>query len=251
MSRCPVTKSVDRHFAGSISAAEERAMREHLPGCSECLARYNRQLVLSELDPHHLEPEERIGHGLGLGRSRVKTYVAAGVGALAVAATVFLFVHGLPRAGERDRFAARGEVNVPPASQVLVYEVRPGEEPKLAGETLRADDELAFAYENGAAKGRLMIFGVDEHQHVYWFFPAWTSEADSPTAIPIAQDAARHSLPEAVRQKLDGNKLQIRAIFLDEVLSVRDVEQLVHDHPDAPLPVAGAVESSTSFAVRP
>jgi hypothetical protein len=251
MSRCAVTKSVDRHFAGSISPADERAMREHLSGCSECLARYNRHLVLSRLDPDHLEPEERIGRGLGLGRSRVMTYAAAGVAALAIAAAVLLFVHGRPHAGDMDRFAARGAVNMPPASQVLVYEVRPGAEPTLAGETLRADDELAFAYENGAAKGRLMIFGVDEHQHVYWFFPAWTNEAETPTAIPVAQDAARHSLPEAVRQKLDGSKLQIRGIFLDEALSVRDVERLVHDHPEGPLPVAGAIENSTSFAVRP
>ena len=53
------------------------------------------------------------------------TYAAVGVAALAVAAAVLLFVHGPPRAGDMDRFAARGAVNVPPASQILVYEVRP------------------------------------------------------------------------------------------------------------------------------
>jgi hypothetical protein len=57
---------VDRHFAGTISPEEERALRPHLPGCRDCRAYYQRYLVLARFDPAALAAEERIARGLGL-----------------------------------------------------------------------------------------------------------------------------------------------------------------------------------------
>ncbi len=139
----------------------------------------------------------------------------------------------------------------PQSSRVLVYDVRRGLPPVPAGDVLQNGDELAFAYENGAAKRRLAIFGVDEHGHVYWFHPAWTHETDDPVAIPIETDASRHELPEAVLQRFDGKRLEIRSVFVDDPISVRQIEALLQKAPQGVLPLPGAVESSLTLAVTP
>jgi hypothetical protein len=54
-----------------------------------------------------------------------------------------------------------------------------------------------------------------------------------------------------VRHHFDGTQLEIRAIFLDAPLAVREAEALVREHPAGPLPIPGAVESSVSFTVSP
>lgn len=168
--------------------------------------------------------------------------------AAAVAAAFFLRIHS--GAGE---FSSRGNVGTlaAPSSRVFVYEVSPDGPPALAGNALRRDDELAFAYQNGAAKRRLVVFGVDEHGHVYWFHPAWTSESDDPVAIPIEADDRRHELPEAIRHRFDGTQLEIRSVFLDEPISVRQVEALLRQNPRGPLPIPGALETSLTVTVAP
>ena len=253
MSACTFRESIDRHFAGAIQASEERALRGHLPGCTECLAYYRRHLVVARLDPIALGPEERLGRGLGFRPRPARLQMAAGftVAALAIAAAVLLFVHVRRGRGDDGGFAARGAVHAPPPSHVLVYGAGIDAGMHLAGDSIRSNEELAFAYENGAAKAWLVVFGVDEHEHVYWFFPAWTSETESPLAIPVLSDGGHHMLPDAVRHRLDGARLDIHAIFLDAPLSVRDIERSLHDHPEGPLPIAGAMESSTSFVVHP
>jgi hypothetical protein len=170
---------------------------------------------------------------------------------LAAAAALLLWVHG----SEPTGFTARGSIPAAPASRVFVYDVRLGQPPALASGSVGQRDELAFAYENGAAKNRLMIFGVDDHHHVYWFYPAWTSGAENPVAIPIEADDRRHELPEAVRHDFDGTKLEIHSVFLDTPVTVREVEALVREHPVGPIPIAGAipgaVESSAVFTLSP
>lgn len=246
MSICPGRVHVDRHFAGTISTRDERSLRPHLLECDSCRAYYGRSHLLSQLDPTALRPEERLGRGLGLSRpGHVLPYV---VSALALAACLLLWAR--PHSAT-DGFAARGGAAAPPASRVLVFQASERQTPARAGSSIGAHDELAFAYENGAAKARLMIFGVDEHAHVYWFYPAWTRVEDNPVAVPIATDGARHELPEAITQDLDGKQLLVHALFVDGATSVADVEGLLRTHPSGPLPIAGGIESTTSFIVRP
>jgi len=250
MTVCNQRARVDRHFEGAISPKDERAMREHLPTCAACHAHYERWLLLSKLDPEALPAERRIARGLGLDRRSVPRILPVGAVTLLAAAAALLFFW--VRAGsETTGFTARGAMSAAPSSRVFVYDVRPGEPAALAIGSVGKRDELAFAYENGAAKNRLMILGVDEHRHVYWFYPAWTSEAEDPVAVPIESDGRRHELPEAVRHHFDGTQLEIRAIFLDAPLAVREAEALVREHPAGPLPIPGAVESSVSFTVSP
>ena len=100
---CTATHRVDRHFDGTLSASEEHAMREHLPACTGCRARYERRLLLAELDPAALSAKDRIGRGLGLAKPAPIALAArwgAPAMAFAVAAAVLLFF-GNP--GGRDR----------------------------------------------------------------------------------------------------------------------------------------------------
>ena len=249
MTDCTMRAHVDRHFAGTISPGAERVMREHLSTCDSCRGLYGRHLLLARLDPQGLSSAERIARGLGLRlRPKITAMRVAAVTATAVAAALLLRIHS-----GTDGFSARGGVGGPAASasRVFVYEVSPGRAPALARDALRSGDELAFAYENGASKRRLVIFGVDEHGHVYWFHPAWTRESDDPVAIPIEADDQRHELPVAIRQPFDGEHLDIRSVFMDDPISVHQVEALLRKSPRGPLPIPGALETSLTVAVAP
>lgn len=242
-------KEIDRHFEGTISPASERTMRAHLPACAACRGYYERWLLLSRLDPEALAPEERIGRGLGL-RARPSIVplrlVSAGTALVAAAASVFLWAHAH---SDTAGFTPRGGPPREGVSRVFIYDVHPGRPAALAAETITSSDELAFAYENGAAKNRLMIFGVDEHRHVYWFYPAWVAQADDPVAIPIEHDGARHELPEAVRHHFDGARIEIRSLFLDAPVSVSEVEAMIRRDPAAPLPIPGVIDTSAPLIV--
>jgi hypothetical protein len=248
MNGCTMRIHIDRHFAGTISPRAERAMRAHLPGCDSCRDFYHRHVLLARLVPHALPPEERLARGLGLRTDRRPAALGAGLVVAAAAAFVLLL---RAHAGS-DGFTSRGTgAFASPAPHVFVYDVPEGMRPTPAGDALRLGDELAFAYENASGKSRLLIFGVDEHGHVYWFHPAWTRETDDPVAIPVETDAERHELPEAIRQPFDGTRLEIRSVFVDEPVSVRRVEALLQQNPHGPLPIPGAIETSKTIAVMP
>jgi hypothetical protein len=251
VSGCARSVHVERHFAGTISPGAERAMRGHLSACASCLDLYRRHLLLSRLDPAALTPEKRIARGLGLGRRVApRTVGALGLAGMAAAAVMLLVLRA---DWHPDGFAARGGVVSLDGrtSRTFVYEIGPDGRAHPAGDSLKSGDELAFAYENGAGRRRLAIFGVDERRRVYWFFPAWTREADDPVAIPIATDSGRHELPEAIRHTFEGTHLEIRSVFLDDPLSVRQIESLLEHDGNGPLPIAGAVERSLSLTVKP
>jgi hypothetical protein len=250
MNGCTMRTHVDRHFAGTIAPDAERAMREHMPTCDACRDRYRRHLLVARLDPEALPTEERIARGLGLRTAPKVIAMRLGLvtAAAAAAAMVLLRLHP----GATDGFSSRGRVVAPArVSRVFAYEVRRGLPPAPAGEVLESGAELAFAYENGAAKRRLAVFGIDEHGHVYWYHPAWTRETEDPVAIPIEMDDRRHELPEAVLQRVDGGRLEIRSVFVDDPVSVRQIEALLRDNPHGPLPLPGAVETSLTLSVLP
>jgi hypothetical protein len=251
MTGCNEVARVDRHFEGTLPPDSERAMRDHLPGCPTCHARYQRWLLLARLDPGVLPAEERIARGLGLRRGAVvvRPFGVAAAATLVAAAAALLF--WVRSASELPGFTARGGTPRSSVSRVFVYDVRPGRPAALASDSIARGDELAFAYENGAARDRLMIFGVDEHRHVYWFYPAWVSAAESPIAIPIEHDSLRHELPEAVKHAFDGAHIEVRSLFVDAPVTVTQVEAMLRDNPAGPLPIPGAVETAASFAVDP
>jgi hypothetical protein len=213
----------------------EQEMRAHLPGCAVCHDVYERFLAFAEVDPAAVPAIDRLAHGIGLPplarrrrplRRRAPWGVAALLGVAAVAAALVVVPRPRPRAPQPEMggFVPRG-LAVAHAPELLVYRIAgPGSVPEPAADTVRAGDELAFAYRNPGRKRHLMVFAVDEHGHVFWYHPEWSRAEDNPAAVSISTDSGLRELPAAVAQRLDGEELTMHALFTDRELTVRDVE---------------------------
>lgn len=227
MKHCPMRHLVDRHFEGGNRPEQELRLREHLSSCDECHRYYERHQLFSGLDPWAMPAEQRLARALGLlgpsaawhGR-RASVPLAPLVLAGVAAACLGLFL--LRPSGRAPEFVARGAAAAP---RVWAYRIAPDGKANALEDFMAASDELAFAYDVPDNDERLLIFGVDEHRHVVWYHPAWTEPATSPVAVPIA--SGRHELPEAVSHALDGVELTLYAVFTDQPITVRDVEQTI------------------------
>ncbi len=255
-SPCDSMRLVDAHFSrGGLSPRRERVLREHLPTCVTCRARYERHLLLAEVDRSIPTAQERLARGLGLAApaSRDRGWRAPLALALALGLGTLVLVPRLvapPRADEgftpRGGTEARGPATAPPALEV--YRVRGGKAEPTQG-LVHADDELAFAYRNPEGLPFLMVFATDAAGQVYWYHPSWTDAEASPTSVPAQPGEGARELPEAVRHPLPAGMLVVHALFTREPRSVREVESLLAR--DAPL--AGPDEHLTRLPleVRP
>jgi len=252
-----MTARVDRHFARQLDPAGERAMREHLPTCSQCRARYEKQLLLEQLDPDAAGPQARIASGLGIGGARPALRAATPfMGALALAAAIaFLVMRPAGPGSPLDTgFTARGggdASSADDASYVIVYRGGSDAGPTRAGASIHRGDELSFGYGNTANKRYLMVYGVDEHRHVFWYYPAWSDPKEDPHSIPIT--AGAQSLPDAIKHELDGKQLEIHAVFTDLPLAVKAVEGSISSAPigETPRFGPGSIDRTIRFEVDP
>lgn len=251
------------HFAGRGSPGGQATLRAHLLGCADCDALYRRHLMLARLDPRALPAIERLGRGLGFrsdGPTRRWRGWALG---LCVPAAALLLVlvprrhhgegqSGRPAVGE-GAFATRGAGNVP--STFWAYRLASDGTPRLAEDAIGRADELAFAYANPAARPFLMIFGVDEHRHVYWFHPGWPVGTPAPQALTAQPGPGPHELPEAIRQPFDGGKLRVFAAFGERPFDAKTVEDAVrtgdHGDPSRALGASGVAVIARTFEVTP
>jgi len=231
--RARFRRAVAAHFAGRIDAGAERRLRTHLPACPACRRFYRRALVLSGADPRAPSARQRLARGLGLRdwqlpgatdrpRRRAWTWVLApalaGLALLAVklVAPAEKIAPGTPAARGGDPTAA-------PA--LLAYRIAPGGAPRALEGAMGGRDELAFAYANPGALPYLLIFAVDEHAHVYWYQPAWRTDAPPPAAIAARAGLGPYEIPAATRHDLDGRRLVIYAVFARRPLGVAEIER--------------------------
>jgi hypothetical protein len=243
---------VDAHFAGRISEGRERVLRSHLPDCASCREYYDRHLVLAAMDPEAKGAEQRLAFGLGLFAPRKAAKGAPLVLVLcAAAALLFAVAHFSPR--RSLEFAARGSATSTLEPQLLVYRIEGGRVAESLGKSMHTTDELAFAYANPGGYERLMIFAVDEHRHVYWYHPEWSNQADDPHSISIAAGPDVREIPAAVSHSFDGADLTLFAVFSNEDLTVREVEQMVERSKslDDPLPLREGVVQRFRLSLQP
>jgi hypothetical protein len=240
MSICIEKPLVDGHFEGKLTTAQESRLRAHLPTCASCTEYYERRVLFAKLDPAALPMEERLAIGLGWPRGNAEPESDVGpaekapdahaqrrrvlvtVVTLFAAAAVLLFWFFGKKPAD-DGFASRGghTTNVP---YVRVFQSAKGGVPEPLVGPIHRSTELAFAYETTPEYGKLMIFGLDEHGHVYWYHPAWTDPSTSPSAVPAATSPELHPLREAIAHDLDGRTLEIHALFSRQSRSVREIE---------------------------
>jgi hypothetical protein len=230
----PATRAeIERHFAGRISPRDERHLREHVGGCAECRAYYERQLLLAEMDRERaIAPEDRLAVGLGLANARRPAHAPL-FGALAVAAAAAVVAVAAPTLWPRHgEFASRGAVKQTPEAELYVYRIGRGRSPERAdGTPMGRSDELAFAYTNRAGWPYLLVFGADEHGHVYWYHPAWRNADETPRAVAIQTGPEGHELPDATSHDLDGERLHVFGLFSRTPLTTREVEERLEAHP--------------------
>lgn len=233
-SPCPQRNLVKRHFAARITPAEESRMRAHLPECESCRHRYERHMLYSQLVKARLTWRDRLAIGLGVRPALARPLSSPARLALwattaAAACAAVLVARGLllPRQEEpsQDDFVARGaSTAAKPTPQIEVYTVRPDGSARSPSGRMSARDELAFAYRNPTGFSRLIVFGVGEEERIYWFHPAWSDERKNPVAVPIRRGSGPFELREAIHHEVDGRSLRIVALFIDDALSVRAVE---------------------------
>ncbi len=242
--RCPMARMVQNHFA-LRSFSSEKLLLDHLPHCADCRKLYERFLLWERLDPKAIGPKNRIAKALGLQSrvsvSRLRIPIVSFASLAVIAVLIFLSFRS-PKY-DNQGFAARGYSQTNASQNDLrIYRVSPGQPAVRIGHSFRADDELAFAYSNTLNKNRLMIFGLDEHNRIYWFYPKWTDASQNPSAIKIQSGGNKfHELPEAISHSFTGRKLRIFSIFLDFPITVREVEKLM-EKGKHPLPITGAIE---------
>jgi hypothetical protein len=255
---CENRRAIAQHFAGRGTPAADGAMRAHVGACASCRRHYDRHLMLASLDPRGRRAKERIARGLGLRVAappprRRGAWLA--LGALVPAAAAVLLL--APRAPDPDAFTSRGAPagGHEAAPAVWIYRVGRDGAVHLADGTIHADDELAFAYSNTARRPYLLIFGVDEHRHVYWFHPAWRVGAPPPAAVRASAGPGPFELPEAIRQHTDGRQLTIYALLSGQPLQADTVEAAIRRAgaagPSAATFGAERPVAIRSFAVRP
>jgi hypothetical protein len=218
---------VAAHFAGRISIADERALREHLPACGECRRFYARAHVLSSVDPRGPAAQERLARGLGLRSPRRSPFarLAWVVPALALA-SFWLAPRALSHL-QPEAPTPRGLAAVTPPA-LLAYRIETDGAPHaLGGDAwiIQRGDELAFAYSNPSGWPYLMIFAVDEHAHVYWYHPAWRLDGPPPAAVTARVGPGPFELPSATRHELDGRRLMVHAVFARRTVGVEEIER--------------------------
>ncbi|MFP2906196.1 hypothetical protein ACLESD_14245 [Pyxidicoccus sp. 3LFB2] len=224
---CAIHSLVDSHFSGNIHPRDERRLREHLPGCATCRERYERNLLLARLDPKALDARTRLARGLGLDAREPFMPWKLMLVPVAVACLALLMVRGPWSGAGDDGFTPRGTGNAVADAKLLVYAVDPGGSTALLGPTLRAGQELAFAFRNPDSHRYLMVFARDAAGRVYWYHPSWTDPAANPSAISIPAGERVHELPEAISHPLEPGPLFLHAVFLDAPLTVRQMEALL------------------------
>lgn len=242
---------IDRHFARRITPRGELAMRAHLPDCVSCRHYYERHITFAELSPGRPGMAARLGAGLGIGPAdasahpvKVRWRAAAVAATSACALLLVIWTAARPR---QDEFTARGASPVQDRPQVEVYRVTEGATSAVSATWMSTGDELAFAYRNPTGFKRLLVFGVDDTQRIYWFHPAWTDEQADPTAIEIRSGTGPFELPEAISHEIRGARLRIVGLFTNDAVSVRGMEQTIRS--DAMDP-RGAVRVETVVEVR-
>jgi hypothetical protein len=232
--RCPERDLVDRHFRGRISPEREQRLRQHLPDCESCRGRYERHLLNSRL-AGGLDRADRLAIGLGLPRPSVgdRQWAASPWSMVAVAAAAGVALFALSTRGRggaevvTEEFTARGAspaAAAPATLEMFRVDAQGGQKPVRG--FIDAADELAFAYGNPSGFRRLAVFAADETGAIYWFFPAWRDPKQDPVALAIEKGQHRE-LPEAIRHEYQGSRLRVVALFLNEAVSVKTIENNV------------------------
>ncbi len=270
---------VDRYFAGSLGPAAVSRMFRRLWRCETCRARYERHLVYERSLPDGLAAgEERLWQSIlasadrAADSARVSTFPRAlrrvlsrpatllGAGAFAAAAlwaVVGRPPHPLP--GVLSRGSSETETTLSPT--LHLFRSIGEHATEAVDRTVHPNDGILIAYSNPSADlAFLMVFAVDVHGDVHWYYPAYERAGENPAAPAIRTRALGVELNEEIRHPLPVGPLRVFALFLRRPLLVDEVERQVSEawnrHGQSPtavdrLPLADGRQVSRLLEVTP
>lgn len=133
---------------------------------------------------------------------------------------------------------------------IRAFRLVPGGQPERLRKSVHPEDGLLFAYTNLGAEpfGHLMVFCVDAERELHWFYPAYASERENPSSIPI-EVGQELALSEVVWLDLPRGPLTIYGAFTRAPLDVWAVEAWFEAHPDGGAGFAGAGAAVSQLAV--
>ena len=207
-------------------------MRQHMAGCEECRVLYA-ALALAQGGESTAQRHRRLEAALfgpadEAPAPSLTRRLAPWAGAAAALAVVLVLALPMLSRSPYDARSAGGDESSRFVS-VSCYQHLSADQYQPVKDAISRRGALAFSYTNHSREGfdRLLLFGVDDRFTVYWFYPAWTDPARTPTAYPI-RGGADQRLPDEVTHQYAGQWLRVFALFtLDRSLSVQDVEQAV------------------------
>jgi hypothetical protein len=237
-----VRNAIDAHFQGRGSAKTHSLFMAHLPECGDCHRYFDRRMLLAEMDPKGLGAKERIGRSLGFTKKQEPKFASLPVflTASAMAAGAFIL---WPAPASDDGFTSRGSgggvvVSTAP-EEVFVYKIGADNQPLEVGKEMLASDELTFSFRNAGDATHLMIYGVDDQNQIYWFYPAWTNADENPTAVPVERTKGVKALGRAVAHDYRGKTLRLYSLFLEDknpLPSVQELEKRLGNAQETPYP---------------
>jgi hypothetical protein len=174
--------------------------------------------------------DRRVGELARSGASRRSRWMLAVLPAAVAMATVAIFARSPSDDGVKGAIHARGPrheattAGQASSPALLVFHIGADGRSQPLGETVRSDDELAFAYRSDGMEHKLLVFGRDERGTIYWYHPAWTDPATNPEAIVTSREPGVHELPAAIAHPLPMDHIEICSIFTTNSLRVREAE---------------------------
>jgi hypothetical protein len=133
---------------------------------------------------------------------------------------------------------------------IRAFRLVAGGQPERLRKSVRSEDGLLFAYTNLGAEPfeHLMVFCVDAERELHWFYPAYASEKENPSSIPI-QGGQELALSEVVWLDLPKGPLTIYGAFTRQALDVWAVEAWFAAHPGGGAGFAGAGAAVSQLAL--
>lgn len=241
---CVAEDELLRYREGELTRNASEHLEGHLGGCATCraeLAAIEKVMAALGADggvPNvDLVADVRRRAALPPPRKLWQRLRPLAYGVTAMAAALALYV-ALPHgAAPKTGFLARGGASSPDAwVRLRLYRVEAGRAPSLvdASTPLKRDDALLVAYDNLAEDPfpYLVVFAVDAHLQVYWYYPALSQNGEAARSIAVRRGGGIE-LPDEVRHALPAGPLRLFAVFTRTPLDVRDVEATVRRLPDA------------------
>lgn len=250
---CPSEADLGEYKAGLLDQREHQKIEEHLGECRPCQAYL---IILNEELAEYSKRADEQWDGIlaGISASDVKVSVQrprwyrlwgpiSATASVMAGLVLFMVFRQDPSS---TRFYARGAGSEDSGVQLFIYRVPSRGMSEPVTSAISASDYLAFAYQNGAKKKYLMIYGIDEQGSIHWYHPEWKSEQDNPRAVSAKPTPGIHELAGAVSHDLGGGKVSVTLLFLDRALSVREAERGIKkaNQGETPKLLQGAVKKT-------